>query len=127
MKLLTSIIAIGILHRFELLGADKRFGVFRKLHRDGSGRVTYLVAPLPPVKSPTEPEPPSSVLKEFQTEAEALWWFKRWKSDPLQTRPIERRKQRRQYDPNQAEFALGPYRSKQQLNSSKLHSGGLGT
>jgi hypothetical protein len=107
------IIPLGQFHLFELLKDDGQFGVYKKFYQDGSGRVTYIIAEVPSQEA--RRNPPSSVLKEFHTEAEALQRFACWKADPFQVRPIGRRKQQRQHDPDQVEFALGPYQSKQQL------------
>jgi hypothetical protein len=69
------LISVGVPHTFELLEDDGRFGVFRKVYKDDSGRISYIIARTPLLKA--HEEPPSSVLAEFDTEAEALRVFAR--------------------------------------------------
>jgi len=81
-------IPVGVVHSFELLTNDEFFGVYRKSYQDGSGRITYVIAHLPPIIAYTEP--PASVLVEFINKSEAICTFNRWKEDPLLAQPIGR-------------------------------------
>src|SRR6516165_10341332 len=83
-------IPVGVVHSFELLTNDEFFGVYRKSYQDGSGRITYVIAHLPPIIAYTEP--PASVLVEFINKSEAICTFNRWKEDPLLAQPISRKK-----------------------------------
>ena len=105
-------IPVGVIHSFELLKDDGIFGVYRKVYRDGSGRVSYMIAHLPPIEAYTEP--PASALLEFSDESEALHTFTRWKEDPLLAQPIGRKREQPKNDA-QREFDLGPFKTKQQL------------
>jgi hypothetical protein len=108
-------IPVGVVHSFELLKDDGICGVYRKVYQDDSGRVTNVIAQLPPVTAYTEP--PGSVLTEFADESEALRTFSRWKEDPLLAQPIGRKKEQPR-DPAQREFGFGPFKTKQQLQSN---------
>jgi hypothetical protein len=72
-------ILVGILCLFECLKSDGRYGVFRKTRKSGTRPTTYVIAPVPSIRA--YDEPPSSVLREFETEAEALRVFARWQEE----------------------------------------------
>jgi hypothetical protein len=110
-------ISVGAVHAFDLLRDDGHCGVYRKTYRDGTGRVSYVIAYLPPLKAYTEP--PASALMEFAQESEALRAFARWKEDRLLTQRV-RGKKKRQQDSAQCELALGPFKNKAQLELDAL-------
>ena len=115
-------ILVGIVHLFKLVMADGGFGVYRKLYRDGSDRVTYLIALVPSLKTPNKP--PSSVLTEFTSEAEAIGALARWRQDPSLTQPARHKKKKQASDPAQTEFPLGPYKTREQLEFEACRQGG---
>jgi hypothetical protein len=103
------LIRVGVPHAFEPVKDDGRFGVFRKVYKDGSDRVGYIIAPVPSLKA--HDEPPSSVLAEFASEAEAIDTLARWHRDPLLTQPA-RRKKKQASNPAQGELALGDVKTR---------------
>jgi len=105
-------IPVGAIHSFELLKDDGIFGVYRKIHRDGSNRVSFVIARLPSIRAYTEP--PASVLSEFNGESEALRTFGRWKAQSIA------RKRKRSKNDAQREFDLGPFKTKQQVRLDAL-------
>jgi hypothetical protein len=103
-------IPIGAANSFELLEGDESFAVYRKIYKDG--RVTYIIAHLPPVQAYTEP--PASALVEFSNESDAVRTFSRWKEDPLVIQLAPRHKKQAP-DPRQNEFDLGRLESKGEI------------
>ena len=120
------IIAVGIVHLFALLQRRGGYGLFRKAYKDGTDRISYIIALVPPIQA--RGAPPSSVLAEFASEAEALRVFARWKADPLLTKPA-RRKKKRLPDTRQIELPLGAdaHKTKAQLEFEALHRNSGGT
>jgi hypothetical protein len=104
-------IPVGVVYDFKLLMGDSGVGVYRKQYR---GRTSFIIAPIPPVRAYSEP--PTSVLREFATEAEAIQTFIRWKQDRLASQPISRKKKQAP-DPAQSELALGSFKTKEQIES----------
>ena len=107
-----SLIPVGVIRAFELLKDDGVFGVYRKVYRDDTGRVSYMIARQSSLKTPTEP--PASVLKEYEDETAALLAFEHWSQLVLPPRPARKRQTRPPYksapanEPRQEEFDLGP-------------------
>lgn len=101
-----SLIPVDVIHEFEPLKDDGVFDVYRKVYRDDTGRVSYVIARQPSLKTPTEP--PASVLKEY------LLAFEHWSQLVLPPRPARKRQTRSPYkpapanEPRQEEFDLGP-------------------
>ena len=50
-----SLIPVGVIHAFELLKDDGVFGVYRKVYRDDTGRVSYMIARQPSLRTPADP------------------------------------------------------------------------
>src|SRR6516162_5240859 len=103
---------VGVLCAFDCLVSDGKFGVFRKIYPN-SGRVSYTIAPVPSIRA--RDEPPATILHEFDTEAEAVHVFSRWKEDPLSAQRV-RRKKKQPPDPAQTELNLGPLKTKEQAD-----------
>jgi hypothetical protein len=83
-------ILVGRIHSFRLLEESRRAGLFEKQYGDGSGRVAYIVAALPALRSSHEFV--ASALVEFTDRSRALEVFRRWQTDPLQVRRASRKK-----------------------------------
>jgi hypothetical protein len=108
-------IQIGTIHSFRCLASWDSFAVYAKGYKDGSNRLTYIIARVPPLSAYTMP--PASVLAEYDNEAAALAAFEQWKLDSLASCPT-RKKQRN--DPTQGEFVLGPFKAKAELQFDSL-------
>jgi hypothetical protein len=115
-----NVISIGTACTYRHLESHGAFAVYCKIYQDGTNRLTYIIARQPPVQTYTMP--PASVLEEFNTEAEALEAFQRWKLDPIPPDPVRRpknpcalrrskpgrsRSRRKGKSPFQGEFDLG--------------------
>ena len=50
-----SLIPVGVIPAFELLKDDGVFGVYRKVYRDDTGRVSYMIARQPSPRTPADP------------------------------------------------------------------------
>ena len=50
-----SLIPVDVIHEFELLKDDGVFGVHRKVYRDDTGRVSYMIARQPSLRTPADP------------------------------------------------------------------------
>jgi hypothetical protein len=109
-------IPVGVVHSFEPLMRAGGYGVWRKTYQGASGRVTYIIARVPPVKAYSEP--PSSALTEFSEESEALSALTRWRQESLSRQRIRRKKE--QPDQSQFELGLEPYKSKKLVSSSPV-------
>lgn len=92
-----SLIPVDVIHEFELLKDDGVFGVYRKVYRDDTGRVSYVIARQPSLKTPTEP--PASVLKEYEDETGVLLAFEHWSQLVLPPRLARKRQMRPPYKP----------------------------
>ena len=92
-----SLIPVGVIHAFELLKDDGVFGVYRKVYRDDIGRVSYMIARQPSLRTPADP--PASVLKEYEDETAALLAFEQWSRLALPPRPARKRQMRPPYKP----------------------------
>jgi hypothetical protein len=108
-------IQIGTIHSFRRIASWNSFSVYAKGYKDGSNRLTYIIAREPPVSAYTMP--PASVLAEYDNEAAALAAFEWWKMDPLA--PCPTRKKRRD-DLAQREFDLGPFKTRAELQFDSL-------
>ena len=87
------------MHGFELLESDRGYGVYRKTYRDGSERVTFIIAALPSVRAYTAP--PASALAEYPNEGDALAAFECGERDPSVMQPRKKGKNQPP-DPGQA-------------------------
>jgi hypothetical protein len=87
-----SLIPVGVIRAFELLKDDGVFGVYRKVYRDDTGRVSYMIVRQPSLKTPTEP--PASVLKEYEDETGVLLAFEHWSQSVLPPRLARKRQMR---------------------------------
>jgi hypothetical protein len=92
-----NLIPVDVIHEFELLKDDGVFGVYRKVYRDDTGRVSYMIARQPSLKTPTEP--PASVLKEYEDETGVLLVFEHWSQLVLPPRLARKRRTLSPYKP----------------------------
>jgi hypothetical protein len=106
-------IPVGTVHRFEHVIGNGTYAVYRKAYQDGSGRLAYLIAPIPSILAYTEP--PSSVLEEFADQASAIEKFTRLVQDSLSSQPLSRWKKRHSDDPSQNELDLGLLQTKEEV------------
>ena len=92
-----SLIPVDVIHEFELLKDDGVFGVYRKVYRDDTGRVSYMIARQPSLKTPAES--PASVLKEYEDETGVSLAFEHWSQFVLPPRLARKRQTRSLYKP----------------------------
>ena len=96
-----SLIPVDVIHEFELLKDDGVFGVYRKVYRDDTCRVSYMIARQPSLKTPAES--PASVLKEYEDETGVSLAFEHWSQFVLPPRLARKRQTRSPYKPESAE------------------------
>jgi hypothetical protein len=86
----TNSIPIGPACTYRHVESYEPFAVYCRIYKDGSNRLTYIIARKPPVQAYTMPS--ASALEEFNTESEALETFRRWKLDLIPPNPVRRSK-----------------------------------
>ena len=71
--------------------------MYRKVYRDDTGRVSYMIARQPSLRTPADP--PASVLKEYEDETAALLAFEQRSHLALPPRPARKRQMPPPYKP----------------------------
>jgi hypothetical protein len=102
----------GTSYQYELISDDGGAGVYKRVAADG--HIDYIIARIPRFQAYGGPAP-TTCLREFDSEADALQAFGRWKEDPLMVHadPVSKRQQ--PFDARQGELSLGQLQSKDEI------------